>query len=164
MKKVDEADPNMTLPGAVFEVYRKANEQEVATGEGLYYLEGYSAPMIRLSFYDNETMTGKPVSSVTSDEEGRITVFGLAYGTYYLLETDPPKGYTPPVKAAEILVNGESHMEEWTVTVENTSGAVLPNTGGLGVAPYYVLGGALVLAVLTGFLLRKKNNGTSELP
>ncbi len=156
VKKVDALNHDLTLSGAKFELYRKATADEVTAGEGLCYIYGHSAPMIKVSFYDKEAMTGEKVSTVSSDKDGNITVYGVAYGTYYLLETEAPMGYTPLPEASEILVNGESHQEEWTVTVKNTAGTILPSTGGYGTTVIYIAGGLLLCFGLFLLLLKRK--------
>ncbi|MBR6826017.1 MAG: SpaH/EbpB family LPXTG-anchored major pilin, partial [Oscillospiraceae bacterium] len=50
--KVDGNEHSLLLPGAEFEVYRNATEQEVAAGEGLHYIPGSIAPMVKVSFFD----------------------------------------------------------------------------------------------------------------
>ncbi|MBR4308870.1 MAG: SpaH/EbpB family LPXTG-anchored major pilin [Oscillospiraceae bacterium] len=160
VKKVDEADPNKTLAGAEFEVYRKATAEEVAAGEGLCHIPGYTAPMIKMSFYDKEDMAGDLVTTATSDQNGDVVVFGLAYGTYYLLETAPPKDYTLPSQAAEITVSPESHNPECAVVVENVAGAILPSTGGPGTFGFMISGTAVLCLGLLLLLLRRKQTTT----
>lgn len=122
----------------------------------------------------------------TTNGTGNITIQGLEAGTYYLHEVDAPDGYnklTEPVKV-EIQVTGEegdnpapsydapvyviSIGEEAgtsstnnVVGIENKSGAMLPETGGIGTIGLTVAG---VAVVLLGIFLprRKKKNGKSN--
>lgn len=122
----------------------------------------------------------------TTNGTGNITIQGLEAGTYYLHEVDAPDGYnklTEPVKV-EIQVAGEeadipkpsydapvyviSIGEEAgtsstnnVVGIENKSGAMLPETGGIGTIGLTVAG---VAVVLLGIFLprRKKKNRKSN--
>lgn len=157
--KVDAANHNRVLSGAIFEIYRKATADEVAAGvEGVTHIAGVSAPVIKVAFYDNHTLEGNKVTSVTSDENGSTVVYGLAYGTYYLLETKSPAGYNLLDKAVELTVDGTTHMDEKIVTVENVSGAVLPSTGGVGTTVFTFAGMLLVCASFVIFFLNKRRN------
>ncbi len=155
VRKVDAIEEEKVLPGAVFEVYRNATEQEVALGENLSYLPGFPAPMVQLSFFDNKELLGEKVTSATSDETGSVTIYGLAYGTYYLLETKAPNGYNLPGEAIEFVINGESHQSDKVLIVENIQGTILPSTGGPGRELYLFLGLTLLCSAAVLLLLRR---------
>ncbi len=153
--KTDAVDSSNLLSGAVFEVYRKATEQEVAAGENLHTLIGFDSPMIKVSFFDNEALVGEKVTSVTSDEEGKVFLYGLAYGTYYLRETQAPEGYNLPAEAIEITIDATSHTDEHTITVENVRGTILPGTGGPGTDIFMILG-LMLMSVSVVLIVIKK--------
>ena len=154
--KVDAGNHSRVLPGAVFRVYRKATAEEVAAGgDAVTHISGVSAPVVRVSFFDNEELTGDKVTEATSDENGKVAIYGLAYGEYYLVEAKAPNGYNLIKDAVTLTVDATSHTGEKTVTVENFSGAILPSTGGIG-TPIYFLGGTLLLSVSVLLLYRKK--------
>lgn len=122
----------------------------------------------------------------TTNDTGNITINGLKAGTYYLHEVDAPDGYnklTEPVKV-EIKVTGEGGADPAPsyaapvyvisigeepgtgsasneVKIENKSGAMLPETGGIGTIGLTVAG---VAVVLLGIFLprRKKKNRKSN--
>lgn len=122
----------------------------------------------------------------TTNDTSNITINGLEAGTYYLHEVDAPDGYnklTEPVKV-EIKVTGEEGADPApsydapvyvisigeeagtsstnnVVGIENKSGAMLPETGGIGTIGLTVAG---VAVVLLGIFLprRKKKNGKSN--
>lgn len=126
------------------------------------------------------------VTYFTTNGTDNITINGLEAGTYYLHEVDAPDGYnklTEPVKV-EIKVTGEGGADPApsyaapvyvisigeeagtsstnnVVGIENKSGTMLPETGGIGTIGLTVAG---VAVVLLGIFLprRKKKNGKSN--
>lgn len=150
--KVDSEDNSKLLPNAVFEVYRTATADEVgAEIEGLTELPGLVGKFVKVSFFDNSALTGEKVTTVKSDENGKVAIYGLAYGTYYLLETDSPAGYNKLGNTVELTINDLSHTDEKAIVIENESGIVLPETGGIGTTIFTVLGFSFI--ALAGVLL-----------
>ncbi len=150
--KVDSEDNSKVLPNAVFEVYRTATADEVGAGiDGLTELPGLVGKFVKVSFFDNKALEGEKVTTVTSDENGKIAIYGLAYGTYYLLETDAPAGYNKIGDTVELTINDLSHNDDKAIVIENESGVVLPETGGIGTTIFTVLGISLI--ALAGVLL-----------
>ncbi len=150
--KVDAEDNSKVLSGAVFEVYRTATADEVgAEIEGLTELPGQVGKFVKVSFFDNAALEGEKVTYATSDENGNVVVYGLAYGTYYLVETESPNGYNRLGTTLEIMINDDSHTAEEVIVIENESGIVLPDTGGIGTTVFTVIGASLI--VLAGVML-----------
>lgn len=159
--KVDSSDQNRTLSGAVFEVYRPATADETFFGvDYLETLEGISEKVVKMSFFTNPLLTGDKVTSVTSDENGRIAIYGLRYGEFYLKEIQSPAGYNLLGEPTKVTINANSHIEENVIVIENISGTVLPETGGIGTEIYTFTGIAL-LAVGVVLLLKKRRSHSS---
>lgn len=95
-------------------------------------------------------------------DKGRIDVEGLKAGTYYLKETKAPDGYNllkKPVtitidSEGKIYVDGSGEVNNGDLRVQNNSGTLLPNTGGVGTTMIYLIGGVLVLG--SGVVLATK--------
>ena len=152
--------------------YEDANAIKLVGSDGTYRVAKADDPVTQTYFTTNDT--------------GNITINGLKAGTCYLHEVDAPDGYnklTEPVKV-EIKVTGEEGdnpapsydtpvyvisidnvaqpgSTNNVVGIENKSGAMLPETGGIGTIGLTVAG---VAVVLLGIFLprRKKKNGKSN--
>ncbi len=154
--KVDSQDNSEVLSGAVFELYRAATAEEVAEGEGLITLDGYVEPMVKVSFFNNAAMKGDKVTAVTSDDNGKVAIYGLAHGKYILVETQAPSGYNLMGETLELTIDGNSHTAEKVVVIENINGVVLPSTGGAGTKLFTVIGAVLMLASFVLFYAKKR--------
>lgn len=93
-------------------------------------------------------------------EVGTAMIKGLDADTYYLKETLAPTGYNMLKTAKEITVNAHnSDSTEYVVaeiTVENSTGSLLPETGGMGTTMFYVLGGLLVVGAAILLVAKKR--------
>lgn len=160
--KVDANDETKKLVGATFEVYRMATQEEIAadtSNELPQFTIGDTAyRMVQVSFYDNAAMTGSKVQQLTTDENGWGGIYGLTYGTYYLVETQAPAGYNRLPGPTEFQIKASSNGEVPTLTVKNTAGVELPSTGGIGGEPVMALGLTLMVLAAAALLVGKKRN------
>lgn len=105
-------------------------------------------------------------TDLVSLTDGMINIEGIKAGTYYLKETEAPKGYNllKAIQKIEILEDGSIKLNDAAITgnvgVKNESGSLLPSTGGMGTTLIYLIGGALVLG--SGFVLANKKRAKAK--
>lgn len=102
---------------------------------------------------------GKPVSEVTTGEDGKAFLWGMAYGRYYLVQTKAPDGkdkLSQPAARHRQRVqpfNGAGRLAgRRGMTVDNTVNLVnweetLPKTGDVSAVVFVVAGSILIGAI-----------------
>lgn len=175
--KYDKDAPTTKLPGATFVLYKRgegteteptSGDYDIVTGNGkaTYYPRSY------YKYTGAATTAGAKVEWVeaqaqatpqTTNDSGAASFDGLANGDYWLVETKAPAGYNQMTEAQKVVVKGGNTVEELSVTanVENQAGTLLPSTGGMGTAVFYVLGAVLVLGAGV-LLVTKKRMSRNE--
>lgn len=115
-----------------------------------------------------DAIAGEKITEVITDGDGAADFKGIKDGTYYLRETESPKGYNMLANDVECKV---VHTTDETVQkpvgvsltkeVANVTGTILPGTGGMGTAIFYIIGGLLVAGAIA-FLITKRKSGQNE--
>lgn len=152
--KYDASNRQKALSGAAFRLARPATAEEIAAGiSSKLVVSGKTLEVVYPEFYTDEALTQK-TNVVVTDENGMALLYGLAYGNYFLVETQAPAGYHLLSAPVEVMLDGVSHQEAAIIEVANSSEFLLPETGGSGALVLAILGismlcsGAIVL--LTG--------------
>lgn len=119
--------------------------------------------------YAADQTSGAATTTLESYTNGYIQIKGLEAGTYYLKETEAPKGYNKISSPIKIVVEADTNGKRKIkvdgniverVKVQNNTGSILPSTGGMGTTLIYVVGSILVLA--SGIVLfSKRKEGTN---
>lgn len=154
--KYEAGKEDTKLPNAEFVLYKK--ETSGNTTSTKYYKWNKTNEKV-------EWVEDRAAATVAiTDNFGRTYFFGLADGTYYLVETKAPAGYNRLEEPAEIKVEGSStDTAKLSVTakVPNSTGTTLPSTGGMGTTVFYVLGAVLVVGAGV-LLITKKRMSRNE--
>ena len=114
-----------------------------------------------VTFYTDKNLTNTATSVVTGND-GVVGFYGIANGTYYVLETKAPTGYELDGKVYTVTVNNDTDTDdaiEATITnVKSDSIINLPQTGGIGVE-IVVIAGVLMMIAAAFVIRRKRVNG-----
>ena len=159
------AKNNDKLAGAKFELYR--NEADAKAGTNAIKVSGSDG-----NYVVDPTSSTTEFESV-NDIAGKgynLRVNGLAEGTYYLVETKAPDGFnklTAPV-VIKITKSSDADVNNWTISkdnaneedkiidIENSTGSLLPSTGGAGVIVFAGVAILLVFGVAVSFIRDKR--------
>ncbi|WP_440256867.1 SpaH/EbpB family LPXTG-anchored major pilin [Catenibacterium faecis] len=164
INKIKAGTKDDRLAGAKFSLYN--SESDATSGTNAIKVTGSNG-----NYVVDPTSRNTEFESVKSIEEKgyNLHVNGLAAGTYYLVETEAPAGYnklTAPIKVV-ITKNGDDFTisqdgtdeTDKIIDVENSTGSILPSTGGMGTIAFTVVAALLVLGVAVSFIRdRKKEN------
>lgn len=150
------------LAGAKFELYK--NEEDAKAGTNAINVSGSNGNYV----VDSTSSTTVFESAASIDgKDYNLHLNGLAAGEYWLKETEAPAGFnklTDPVKIT-ITKTGDT---DWTVKkndtkeedkiidIENSTGSLLPSTGGTGVIVFAGVAILLVFGVAVSFIRDKR--------
>lgn len=131
------------LPGSTWELYRETTEGD---GELVYLTKTGSN---QYGIYSNNE-----ISELNTDSSGELAIYNLPFGSYYFVEKTTPIGYMPYGEKIyfSIIADDETVSLSYDFTVKDNK-QLLPNTGDIGVAPIYIIGGAVALAAVFNILI-----------
>ena len=156
------------LEGATFQIVGELEDGDLTDStveKKMIKIGDESHIMVLKKFWDNRTMTGQLQTSVTTDRHGMAQVYGLPYGTYYLVETMAPKGYNRISEPIRFSVHKYSHLTENDCVMDDRGNIidntlhiinvryVLPDTGNWGTVQLTAAGIGIVFSSAALLLL-----------
>ncbi len=156
LKYTMDGDNKVSLAGATFQLLYK-------DGNAIKFSEvaGAAVPTYKV---DAEGTIDK----ITTDVNGKFEFVGLDEGTYKLHETEAPAGYNKLASDLDVVITSEydeaaltatykvNNADPATIEVENKTGGLFPETGGIGTTIFYMGGGLLMLAAVVVLVSKKR--------
>ncbi|MBE6775373.1 MAG: isopeptide-forming domain-containing fimbrial protein [Ruminococcaceae bacterium] len=111
------------------------------------------------------------IDTITTDANGKFELVGLDEGAYKLHETEAPAGYNKLAADLDVVITSTydedaltaaykiNNADPATIEVENKTGGLLPETGGIGTTIFYVVG--IVMMLGAGIVLISKKRMAS---
>jgi len=171
------------LPGAKFELRRLPEPvapktsvvQFVSVGE-----DTSGTAVYRVAYPWEKIDPGKTSSEIlTTPVSGKIRLIGLDAGMYKLIETEAPAGYNPLDSYVQVLIihgEDEHDVQEYSVAwinkdvddntigsvasgsvnIQNNTGTIFPDTGGIGRTIFIVVGLTIMAGAVVALSVRRK--------
>lgn len=164
-------DSKEMLKDATFRLYKNEEDAKAANDNAIKVTKGTPEGSYTVAEDQNVEKNMDMVTVANPVGEGyNLHLNGLAAGTYWLVETDAPAGYnklTAPIKVT-ITKSGDTDVNNWglskddapetdkIIDVENSSGTILPETGGMGTVLFTVVAVVMILGVALSFIRSRK--------
>lgn len=169
--KLIKDQQNSYLAGAIFRLYR--SEEDANNNQNAIAVTGsngtYTVDPVQVG--DNKMYDMESIGDGTTVGTGmNLKLNGLAEGSYWLVETQAPDGYnklTAPVKIT-ITKSDTTNVNDWTIKqndgvvddkiidIENTTGTLLPETGGMGTVIFTVIAVVMILGIAVSFVISRR--------
>ena len=167
IKKTDHKTSGL-LAGAKFSLYTETEYNKDADTRQAIKVTGINGNYVVDPTSENTVF--ESAATKIGENEYNLHVNGLAEGTYYLVETEAPDGFnklTAPV-VIKITKSADTDVNKWTISkdgtvendkiidIENSTGSLLPSTGGRGAIAFAVIAALLVFGVAVSFIRDKR--------
>ena len=159
------------LDGAVFRLVREVRDEELtdhSIEKKILKIGDENRLMTVMSFWNNREMTGQRQREVETDRNGNAAIYGLPYGTYYLVEEKAPEGYNRITAPIRVAIHRYSHLTESDGVrddedqlIDNTLHIInvrysLPDTGNLGRIQLAAAGCGILFSSVSLLLLNRR--------
>ena len=164
-------DTTEKLAGAKFKLYSNKTDADANDDTKAIKVSPVTPGVAGNYVVDSTSSTTEFVSVENIEGKGyNLRVNGLAEGTYYLVETKAPDGFnklTAPV-VIKITKSTDADVNNWTISkdgsdendkvidIANSTGSILPSTGGRGAIAFAVIAALLVFGVAVSFIRDKR--------
>lgn len=164
LKYTKDGETKIVLPGAQFQLLDKDGNAIKFSQVADTVVDGVNVPTYMVDV-DGD------IDTITTNDTGKFIIVGLDEGAYKLHESEAPEGYNKLAADLDVVITSTydddaltaeyeiNDAEPATIEVENKTGGLFPETGGIGTVIFYTVGGLLMLAAVV-FLISKKRMAT----
>ena len=174
LKIEKDSNPEVILADAHFTLYASGTDGLIDETKPIKVTkdaDGKYSYVADQSSIDPSVITDMVTVASKIDGQGyNLHINGLAAGTYYLKETKAPEHYNKLTEAIKVTITKSTTENEndWTLTVENgttdgkivkvvnSTGSLLPSTGGRGTIVFAVIAVLLVFGVAVSYIRDKR--------
>ena len=164
-------DSKEMLKGATFRLYKNEADAKAANDNAIKVTKGTPEGSYTVAEDQNVEKNMDMVTAGSAVDEGyNLRLNGLAAGTYWLVETDAPAGYNKLTASIKVTItkSGDADVNNWELSkddapetdkiidVENSTGTILPDTGGMGTVLFTVVAVVMILGVAISFIRSRK--------
>ena len=108
------------------------------------------------------------VDTIETDANGKFELVGLDEGAYKLHETEAPAGYNKLAADLDVVITSTydeaaltasykiNNADPATIEVENKTGGLLPETGGMGTTMFYIVGIVMMIGAAVVLVSKKR--------
>ena len=150
-----DSNTKALLSGAVFNVYRETDVQGGKLKEDAQPLKFTKDDGETSTYYYNGTNGKADITTSSAASTFNLAVKGLAYGTYYIVETKAPTGHQLVSGLIQVTVGAGTYTTQTAVLNPPTTD--LPFTGGMGTIIFTVVGLALIGGAAFFFIRSRKS-------
>lgn len=174
LHKYAQGDENTNLAGAKFVLFRgtatydsslTAKENVEANAANEIKLVKEESGEYRVATAE-EIESGETVDYIETTSTGDVVINGLDADTYSMIEIEAPSGYNLLGSVVNVQISNndsigtykvEGTTDNLTVKVANSTGSLLPSTGGIGTTIFYIVGAALIIVAVSALVIKRKN-------
>ncbi len=161
---------NVALPGAEFQLLRAKGDIDTAIGlVSVTTVNGEATTVPTYRLATEKDSADVITYTITTGNDGKFNIVGLDEGTYYLHESKAPAGYNELADDITVTITSTNYdsdkreithtvdnLVEGLIKVENKTGTLLPETGGIGTTIFYIVGITLMLGAAIILISKKR--------
>lgn len=140
------------LAGAVFDLYRGSTPSKLAD---IKASERIATDLTTDA--QGEYISKTSTANYTFNNQTKALKDGLPLGEYYLVETKAPTNYLKATKPIRLMITKNNQGNLTVRTIDNIQTFDVPETGGIGTAIFYLLGGLTVAFIGIVVIYRLKD-------